>query len=219
MRNKTKELSKPEMAVLTTVSISIKAFYKGQFEALNQAGVKTTVICADDPDMKNFLPDETTFIPVDFTRVLNPLKDIKVLYSLFRIFQKINFDLVQYSTPKAALLGSAASFFARVPIRIYLLWGLYYEGQKGIKRIIFKFFEKITCLLSTNVLPDAHDMVEVAEQQGLTRKSKCEVILNGSACGVDLEEFNPEKWKSYRGQMRDKLRIPQDVSLSVYLGG
>lgn len=50
-----------------------------------------------------------------FTRVLNPLKDIKVLWRLFRLFRKEKFDLVQYTTLKAALLSSIASFFARMP--------------------------------------------------------------------------------------------------------
>lgn len=209
-KNKIEKSPKFRMAILATVSISIKAFYKGQFEALNEAGIKTTVICADDADLTSFLPDETNFIPVDFTRVLNPLKDLKVLYQLFRIFRKEKFNLVQYSTPRAALLGSIASFSARVPIRIYLLWGLYYEGQRGIKKRIFKLFEKTTCLLSTCVLPNSHEMVEIVEQQGLAKKSKCEVILNGSACGADLEEFNPEKWKHSRKQMRGRLKIPQD---------
>ena len=202
--------SKPKIAILTTVSITIKAFYAGYIEALNKADIETTVICADDPDLRHFLPCETNFIPLEFTRVLNPLKDLKVLWQLFRIFRRERFDLVQYSTLKAALLGSIASFFARVPIRIYAVWGFYFEGQEGIKKILFRFLDKITCFLSTLISPDAHEMVDFAEKQGLTKRSKCEVILNGSACGVDLEEFNFEKWKHSREQMRGRLKIPQD---------
>ena len=201
------------MAVLATVSFSIKAFYRGQFEAFNEAGINTTVICADDPDLVSVLPDETNFIPVDFVRVVSPLKDLKVLCHLFRIFRRGKFDLVQYSTPKAALLGSIASFLAGVPIRLYLLWGLYYEGQRGIRRTMLRFFEKLICFLSTHILPNAHEMTDVVEQQVLTRKSKCEVILNGSACGVDLEECDPERWKRRREQMRGELRIPQNSTV------
>lgn len=215
LRNKIDKSLNPRMAVLTTISGTIRAFYKGQFKALSKAGINITVICTNDPDLPNFLPDEVNFIPVDFTRVLSPLKDFKVLCHLFRIFSKEKYDLVQYSTPKAALLGSISSFFARVPIRIYLLWGLYYEGQRGIKRTILKFFEKIICFLSTHILPNAREMADVVEEQGLTKKSKCEVILNGSACGVDLEEFNPENWKHCCEPMRDSLKIPPD---SVVIG-
>lgn len=207
--------SKPKIAILTTVSITIKAFYAGYVEALNKANIETTVICADDPDLRHFLPCETNFIPLEFTRVLNPLKDLKVLWQLFRIFRRERFDLVQYSTLKAALLGSIASFFARAPIRIYAVWGFYFEGQEGIKKILFRFLDKITCFLSTLISPDAHEMVDFAEKQGLTKRSKCEVILNGSACGVDLEQFNPQKNWHHREQMRSRLKIPLD---SVVIG-
>lgn len=202
---------KYKIAVLATISDTIKAFYEGQFECFIQAGINTTVICADDPDLRNWLPVETLFIPVDLTRVINPLKDLKVICRLLKIFYKEEFDLVQYSTPKAALLASVASFLARVPARVYLLWGLYYQGQSGIKRTILKLVERITCLLSTHILPNSYEMVDVAEQDGIVRRSKCEVILNGSACGVDLEELNPDNYKHCRETIRNELKIPQDA--------
>lgn len=41
---------------MTTVSASIKAFYRGQIEALNEAGFKTTVVCAEDTQTRELLP-------------------------------------------------------------------------------------------------------------------------------------------------------------------
>ncbi|MGA1979144.1 MAG: glycosyltransferase family 4 protein [Sedimentisphaerales bacterium] len=201
--------SKPNIAIITTVSFSIQAFYKGQIEALRKAGIKTSVICADDSGIRDFLPSETDFFQVDFTREHNPWKDIRTLWQLLMIFRQEQFDIVQYSTPKAALFGSIASFLTRVPLRLYLLWGLYYEGQKGITRVILRFFEKLICLLSTHVLPDSREMVDFIVQQRLTKRSKCDVILNGSACGVDLEQFNPEKWKQDGERIRSELGIPK----------
>ena len=123
--------------------MSIKAFYQGQIEALNEAGFETTVVCAEDNKLKELLPMETKYHPMSFSRVISPLQDIKTIYKLYKLFKKEKFDIVQYSTPKAALLGSLASFIARLPVRIYILWGLYYTGQKGIRRFLFKLFEKI----------------------------------------------------------------------------
>jgi glycosyltransferase involved in cell wall biosynthesis len=203
------------MASLTTVGGTTRAFLKGQFEALNCVGIRTTVICAEDPDLNKVLPKETEYIPVEFTRVFSPLKDLKALWILYRIFHKEKFDLVQYASPKAALLGSIAAFCTRVPIRLYLLWGLYYEGQTGITKNLYKFLEWFISLLSTHILPNSHEMANHIIQQKIVPQRKCEVLLNGSACGIDFEEYNIEKWRPQRGSVRQELGLSND---SVLIG-
>lgn len=198
-----------KLCIITTVSASIKAFYKGQIEALNKAGFTTTVVCANDEKLKELIPAETRYYPVRLSRKINPLRDAKAIYQLYKLFRKEKFDIVQYSTPKASLLGAIAAFLAKAPIRIYILWGLYYTGQKGMKRFVFKFFEKIICKLSNEIIPISHEMVDFALSEGLGKRAKYEVMLNGSACGVDLEEFTPEKWESSRNRIRDNTTIPE----------
>jgi len=204
------KLPKIKLAAITTVAVSMKLFYEDQFEAFNEAGFETFAICAEDSEISNFLPAGTKLIPVNFTRLVTLLKDIGLFWQLVGIFRKYNFDIVQYSTPKAALLGAMASFCASVPIRIYLLWGLYYEGQHGLKRAIIKFFEKVICSLSTRILPDSREMVDYIQQQGIAKSAKCEMIYNGSACGINLEECDPVKWRQCGEQLRSQLGIPKD---------
>lgn len=199
------------MAVLTTVSITIKAFYEGQFDALNQANIDTTVICGNDPELVHVLPEETRFLPVNFTRRLNPFCDLAVLWYLYKLFRKERFDLVQYSTPKAALLGSMASSFARVPNRLYLLWGLYYQGQVGLRKVLFKLIEIISCLLSTQVIPNSFEMADIVISDLYIKKTKCKVLLHGGACGVDLSKYAPQKWQSQGRQIRQETGIPPDA--------
>ncbi len=200
---------KSSLCILTTVSGSIRSFYQGLIDALNKAGFTTTVVCADDPQIRNYIPAETNFFPVKFSRVLSPVSDVKVLWKLYRFFRNKKFAIVQYSTPKASLLGSIAAFLARVPIRIYILWGLYYMGQSGLKKFMFKTFERIICLLSTNIVPIAHEMINFVNSERLAKKSKCEVMHNGSACGIDLHRFDPEKWRDSRNKVRNNLNIPE----------
>ena len=200
-----------KICILTTVSASIKAFYKGQLEALKQAGFEITIICANDEELNRQLPENVKFYPLPFSRIISPFSDIRAVLKLIRIFRKERFDIVQYSTPKASLLGSIAAFLAKVPIRIYILWGLYYTGQTDFKYKLFKFFEKIICSISTNIIPISHEMIEFALSEGLGRKEKYEVMLYGSACGVDLELFDPEKWKNFRNQIRNQYNIPENA--------
>ncbi len=200
---------KHSLCILTTVSASIKSFYQGQLDAMNNAGLKTTVICADDPQIRNFIPQQTEFVPMPFSRVSSPASDLKILWKLYRLFRNKKFDIAQYSTPKASLLGSIAAFLARVPIRIYILWGLYYMGQSGLKKFVLKSLEKLICRLSTDIVPIAHEMVDFVESEGLAERSKCEVMLNGSACGIDLQKFDPEKCQHFRNEVRNELNIPE----------
>ena len=201
---------KAKICIITTVSASIKAFYKGQLEAFEQAGFEITVICANNEELNKQLPENVKFYPVPFSRIISPFNDIRAVLKLIHLFRKERFDIVQYSTPKASLLGSIAAFLAKVPIRIYILWGLYYTGQTGFKYKLFKVFEKIICSISTNIIPISHEMIEFALSEGFGRKEKYEVMLNGSACGVDLELFDPEKWKPFRNQIRNQFNIPEN---------
>jgi glycosyltransferase involved in cell wall biosynthesis len=201
---------KYKICIITTVSASIKAFYKGQLEALNDAGFEITIICANDEELNNQLPKNIKYYSVPFSRIISPLSDVRAVLKLIHIFRKERFDIVQYSTPKASLLGAIAAFLTKVPTRIYILWGLYYTGQKGIKRFIFKFFEKMICKLSHIILPISHEMVGFAIDEGLGKKEKYKVMLNGSACGVDLEIFDPEKWKPFKNKIRNELHVPEN---------
>ena len=203
--------SNPSLCIITTVAGSVKAFYRGQIEALNKAGFKTTVACAYDAELASQLSAETDYVPVNFSRVISPLKDVIALWQLFRLFRKSKFDIVQYSTPKAALIASIAAFMARIPTRIYILWGLYYTGRRGLGRFVLKSFEKTICSLSTHIVPIAHEMIAFVESEGLAPAAKCEVMLNGSAKGVDLQLFDPDKWRDAGRHVRIKYNIPPEA--------
>ena len=206
-----KEDSKYNLCILAVVPDSIKLFYQNQIEALNRAGIKTTVVSIEDAELRSILPAETVFSPVEFTRVISPLRDLKVLWQLYKIFRKHKFDLVQYSTPKASLPGAIAAFIARIPIRVYILWGLYYSTQRGLKRPALKMLEKLTCRLSTHIVPIAHEMVGAIESEGLTKRSKCEVMLNGSACGIDFEKLEYRKYPGGRRRIRKECDLPEEA--------
>lgn len=202
---------KPRLCILTTVSISIKSFCLDQIRALQQAGFDVTVICAPDPDLPELLPQGVEYLTVEFSRVISPFKDMKAILSLLAIFRRKKFDIVQYSTPKASLLAAIAAWLARIPNRLYLLWGLYYVGVQDKGRVVLKSFEKIICRLSTEILPISIEMVDFSKSQGLVGKTKCSVILNGSACGVDLNLYSPGRWAASRDEVRKQWGIPDDA--------
>lgn len=199
------------ICIVTTIAGSIRAFYLDQIKAMLKAGIIPAIICAEAKSLKEEVPDEVKLYDVPFSRSISPFRDLVTLFQLYKIFRKNKFPLIQYSTPKAALISSIAAFFARVPIRIYIMWGLYYMGQKGLSRFIFKTFERVICLLSNHVLPISHEMVDFMEKEGLVKKSKCQVMLNGSACGIDVDKYEPQQWRDFRDKIRGEIGIPEDA--------
>ncbi len=75
-------MKQKSLGILTTISFSIKKFYPGQIEALNRAGLRTTVLCAVDPELPPLLPKQTRYIPIEFSRLWSPLQDLKTLWQL-----------------------------------------------------------------------------------------------------------------------------------------
>ena len=214
--DKTSKDRTPKIAILATVSATVKSFYGGQFKALKDAGFECVVITADDQEFRE-TENEFRFVPMPFTRILSPLKDFFVLLKLISLFRKEKFDIVQYSTPKAALLGSIASFVARVPNRLYMLWGLYYQDKQGKSRTMFRFIEKVICKFSTQVFPNSYGIRDFVIKDSVAPKEKCQVLHNGGACGVDLKKFDPSKFAAQRTEIRTELGIGEDdVVIGVF---
>ena len=200
------------LCTITTTPITIKAFFGEQlnFMRANEYDVTiiTSPIMAKSESFGCRFQDGITYKSVQMDRVIRPYEDIKAFFKILLLLKRSKFDIIQYATPKAALIGSVASWLVRIPVRLYLMWGLYYVTQSGIKKKIFKFFEKIVCLLSTDITPDSKGNCRFAVEEGLCSKGKIEVILHGSANGVDTERFNPRRCAKAGIEVRNALQIP-----------
>ena len=126
--------------------------------------------------------------------------------------------MVQYSTPNASLYASIASWFARVPVRLYCQWGLIYVGMSGLKSYIFKTIESIVCCLSTDIQPDSHGNLEFCRSEGLYNEQKSRVVWNGSACGVNLKKFDITKKEIFTSEIRKKYNISSETVIIGCLG-
>ncbi len=197
--------------LIATIGLNIRAFFRGQLAYLQQHGFHFTVITSDPTPENIELPDGANYLSVPLTRSITPWTDLRSIWKLWRILVRRRLDMVQYTTPKGALLASIAAVLARVPIRIYLFWGVYYSTQTGIKRQFFKLLEKLTCRLSTHVLFDGHGIRTFALAEGLSSESQSSVIGHGSDNGVDLEYFDRESWVSEARDVRIRWSIPPEA--------
>ena len=202
------------MCIVATLSATVKAFWGDQLRFLQDNGFKITIIASLKEGMEPFqegFPENVKIIYVKMSRKIKPFEDIIALKTIIGIMRKEQFDLVQYVTPKGAMFGSISSRLAKIPVRLYLMWGLYYTTQSGLKRCFFKHIEKWVCRLSTAIAPDSKGNLKLAVDEGLCKADKISVVGNGSANGVDTERFDPGKMAPYRNEIRHKLAIPQDA--------
>lgn len=203
-----------KLCIISTIPTTIKAFFGEQLKFLKDNGFDITVITSSavsSQDYRKGLPEGIKLQTVKMSRTISPLADFKAFSEISKIIKDGNFDIVQYVTPKAALLGSVASWRTKVPVRLYLMWGLYYVTQTGFKKFMFKTIEKIVCKCSTAIAPDSKGNVKLAVEEGLCKADKIGVVGHGSANGVDTDKFNPDKLSQDGKKIRINLGIPEKV--------
>ena len=93
-----------------------------------------------------------------------------------------------------------------------------YPDYTGWKYHFFKFMEKFTCLLSTNVQPDSLLNQDLAIKEGLFPAYKGHVLGKGSAQGVDLSRFNIKKKEEWRNKIRKNFSIDDSIKVFCFIG-
>ncbi len=181
-------------------------FYRGLTEKLKNSGFILDICSSPDKELDYFRKQfGLTVYPVGIHRQITVWRDILAIIKLVRIFRRNDYDIVHAHTPKAGLLGMIAAILARVKCRIYTCHGLPTETASGIRRLVLKSTEKISCSLAHQVLVVSKSLSEKLVDSGLCKLSKIKILGSGSACGVDLERFNrtaelAEKSKAIRSR-------------------
>lgn len=152
-------------------------------------------------------------IALPMHRSIAPLADLVALVRLWWILGTYKPDLVEFSTPKAGLLGMLAAWLRAVPRRIYMLRGLKLERSRGFKRWILLTAERVACSCAHRVLCNSKSLRAEALALGLAPAAKLLVLGEGSSNGVDVERFSPGP-----GTVRDQLAIPRDAPVVGFVG-
>ena len=204
---------------VTTVSLTIKSFLLDFAHYLTEKDdFDVTFICNTDLYLNSICSNRIHYIPVEMKRGVG-LDGFKVIKQLERIFKREQFDIIQYSTPNAALYSSIAAKRAGCCNRLYCQWGIRYMGFDGrIKRQIFKTIEKITCSFSSIIESESFSLYDFSINEGLYSAEKASVIWNGSACGVSLLKYDLNKRQEWRNIKRKELGIPNNAIVFGFAG-
>lgn len=207
---------KKKISIIVTVPLSLETWFKGQPRYLSNF-YDVELITSESQSIEQISMYENVNVTlVDFTRQINPIKDLKVLMTLWNHFRRTKPDMVYSITPKAGLLGMISAWLARVPVRLHLIVGLAYFGSVGKRRFLLKSIERITYFFATNLYANSLNLPNIIAKE-LTSK-KINVIGYGSVNGVDTEFFKDKMTSEEKSAFRNRFSINNEDFLLLFTG-
>lgn len=206
--------------VLGITSAQTAVVLAGRVRDLAAKGFRVTVLSGPGEQLDNLLRNEGgDAIRVPMRRMMAPPQDAVSLFRIWRALRRARPDVVEFSTPKAGLLGMLASVLAGVPRRVYMLRGLKLETARGPKRAILWAAEWLTMRCAHTVLANSASLRTNALDLGLVRADRIRLLGQGSSIGVDTTHFAPATpGTDARERMRRKLGLPLEARVIGFAG-
>jgi len=211
---------KTKLVRITTVPISLKVLLKGQHRFMSERGINVIGISSKGRELLEVAKEENILVvPIEMSRKITPLKDLRSLWSAYCLFRKEKPDIVHSHTPKAGIIGMLAARLARVPLRLHTVAGLPLMEAKGVKRKVLDFVEKLTYASATKVYPNSKGLFDFIVSYQYTSLDKLKVIANGSSNGINTSLFSKEVIsEEQQNLLKSELGIGNDDFVFVFVG-
>jgi len=209
-----------KLVYIATDPITAYRLMDGQLGYMQRQGFEVTVITAPGPLLEQAAEREgVRAVAVPMTRELSPLADALALARLTTQLHRIRPTIVNAGTPKAGLLGVMAARLAGVPIVVYLLRGLRFEGASGFKRLLLAATEHVAGGLAHRVFVNSESLRARATALACVAPDKAWVPGAGSSNGVDIDRFasTPERVAFGRAERR-RLGLVDDALVIGFVG-
>lgn len=204
-------------AVATAAPVTIDAFLVPHVTKLLARGATVSLLAGpgEFPDVAGQAGATVRVIPC-LRREPSPIADVRALGATWRILRQDRIEAIHIGTPKAGLVVGLAAVLARVPRRVYTIHGLRYETLRGSGRGVFRFLERLSCFMATDVLAVSHSVAETAIDDGVVSRSRVRVLGRGSISGVDAARF--EYTSAKRAESRRRWGIEDEHPVVLFVG-
>ncbi|MEH6624669.1 MAG: glycosyltransferase family 4 protein [Dietzia maris] len=192
-----------KILLAATTGVGAKTFYQGFGKSLRAAGISATLVCPDSEIARDFAADEAMgFIPVGYKRDPSLSEDLVALSRSVRAVNDLRPDLVVSGSPKASLLTMISARIVGVE-SLYVVHGLRYEGDRGLRRLFLMLLEAVTCSLARNVVLVGEQLRDRMVADRMIGRRKAQVLGAGSANGVvvpiSIRQRDPQQDKAGPG--------------------
>lgn len=198
----------------TTTAIATLAFFSEQLGHLRREGWKVHVVTPSQPadQVQRALNNSgATHHALEFAREISPRHDLRSLLQMIRIVAQVRPDVINFSTPKAGLLGGLAGVLLRVPLRVYFIHGLRSEtaatGKLALLRPVLLQMERLTCWCAHEVLCVSPSNREEAIKLGMVPAHKIRVLGAGSPAGIPFNRYAHPEAQAVAAA-REELKLP-----------
>lgn len=212
-------MNKPKLIRITTVPISLDKLLSGQLNFM-QTNFDVVAISSEKEYLERVgLKENVRTFHLEMSRKITPINDLIAVVRLFFFLLREKPAIVHTHTPKAGIVGMLASFLARVPCRLHTIAGLPLLEEKGLRRIVLNFVEKLTYACATKIYPNSFGLKDIILEQKFCNANKIKVIVNGSTNGIDTSFFSPSLIKlEEMQQLKSELNIAPDDFVFVFVG-
>ena len=177
---------------ITTVPLSLDRLLENQ-PYFFSSYLDITLVSSDENSLSKIASEQgVKCFPLEMTRKITPLQDLRCLVQLVRFLRKEQPHYVHSHTPKAGIIGMLAAYIARVPVRMHTVAGLPLMEATGVKRWVLNTVERITYFCSTHVYPNSKGLETFILQNKFCTPKKIKVLGSGSSNGIDTSYFDSE---------------------------
>lgn len=206
-----------KIAISITVGLSLDCLHPDFYPALQARGYDVHGICSNDAFVENVRKQGVYVHTIEMKRGFSLLGDLVALIRLCRLFHAEQYDLVHYSTPKAAFLTALASRIASPRTkRLATIRGLVFTGYEGYRRWILKTCDKIAYRLADYVISISPSLREEAVQEDILPRKRMHVLGSGSSKGVNLDKFQRSRAVL---DAANKIRMQHDIPMCAFVIG
>lgn len=203
---------------VATIPISLSGLLKGQLRFMSHYYEVVGVASGGAILEKVEKEEGIHVVPVEMSRRIEPLKDLKSLIKLYLVFKKEQPHIVHSLTPKAGLLSMIAAYFAKVPIRMHTFTGLIFPSKTGGYQKLLIAMDKLLCACATHVYPEGNGVKMDLLKYSITSKP-LRVIGNGNINGVDMDFFDPKAYPNHeKGSIRAKFGLNEEDFIFLFVG-
>jgi glycosyltransferase involved in cell wall biosynthesis len=185
-----------------------------RLRTLRQAGFRVLLVSGPGELLDSTAASEGVEpVAIPMQRAISPFADLISLLRLWLLIVRRRPDLVEFSTPKAGLLGTFAAMLCGVPQRVYMLRGLKCETAAGFKRRLLFAAERTAAACAHVVLCNSESLRALALAHRIAPLRKLRLLGQGSSNGVDIARFTPGST-----HVREKLGISRKAKVIGFVG-
>ncbi len=207
---------KPLAVHVTTIDWTLYFLLGDQLQYLQKAGYEIGGVISPTNQREQIEAIGVKLYELPFERRISPLKDLRAVFQLYRLFRKIRPNIVHTHNPKTGLIGQIAARLAGVPIIINTVHGFYFTPDSSrLRQIFFANMERIAALCSTHILSQNSEDIETAIQLKICAPDAISYLGNG----INLNVFDPARFdEAARQAKRSELGIPDDAPVIGMIG-